>query len=107
MTALSGDADMASLFGVKTFRSHESVRRAFEHADEEAITQWIDQQVDRTYALLPELEWVLGSGWVQSDQAGSSFVCLSGDGAGGWQARAERGYPSGQKERERVCPADT
>ena len=59
MTALSGDAVMASLFGVKTFRSQDSVRRAFEHADEEAITQWIDQQVDRTFAPLLELEWVL------------------------------------------------
>ena len=58
MTALSGDTVMASLFGMKTFRSQDSVRRAFERVDEEALTQWIDQQVDRTFAPLLELDWV-------------------------------------------------
>ena len=46
---------MASLFGVKTFRSQDSARRAFEDADEEAITGWIDQQMDRTFVPLLEL----------------------------------------------------
>ena len=40
---------MASLFGVKTFR-----RRAFERVDDDALTLWIGQQVDRTFA--PPLE---------------------------------------------------
>ena len=50
---------MAGLFGVDTFRSEDSVRRAFEDADEDAITAWIDQQMDRTFAPLLEQEWVL------------------------------------------------
>jgi len=49
MTAPSGDTVMASLFGVKTFR-----RRAFERVDDDALTLWIGQQVDRTFA--PPLE---------------------------------------------------
>ena len=56
MTALSGDTVIAGLFGVHTFRSQDSVRRAFEQSDEEAITQWVDQQVDRTFAPLLEHE---------------------------------------------------
>ena len=59
MTALSGDTVIAGLFGVHTFRSQDSVRRAFKHPDEEAITQWVDQQMDRTFAPLLEKEWVL------------------------------------------------
>ena len=59
ITALSGDSVMAGLFGVDTFRSEDSVRRAFEDADEDAITAWIDQQMDRTFAPLLEQEWVL------------------------------------------------
>ena len=50
MTALSGDTVIAGLFGVTIFRSQDSVRRAFDKTDEEAITQWIDQQADRTFA---------------------------------------------------------
>ena len=59
ITALSGDAVMAGLFGVKTFRSEDSVRRAFEDADDDAVTAWIDQQMDRTFAPLLEQPWVL------------------------------------------------
>jgi hypothetical protein len=59
ITALSGDSVMAGLFGVKTFRSEDSVRRAFEDADDSAVTAWIDQQMDRTFAPLLEQEWVL------------------------------------------------
>lgn len=59
MTALSGDTVIAGLFGVHTFRSQDSVRRAFEQTDEEAITQWVDQQMDRTFAPLLKQEWVL------------------------------------------------
>jgi hypothetical protein len=57
IAALSGDRVMASLFGVKT--SQDSVRRAFEDADEGVITAWIDQQMDRTFAPLLELDWAL------------------------------------------------
>ena len=47
---------MASLFRAKTFRSQDSVRRAFEDTDEEVITAWIDKQMDRTFAPLLELD---------------------------------------------------
>jgi hypothetical protein len=50
---------MAGFFGVKTFRSEDSVRRAFEDADDDTITAWIDQQMDRTFVPLLEQEWVL------------------------------------------------
>jgi hypothetical protein len=59
ITEHRGDSVMAGLFGVATFRSEDSVRRAFEDADEHAITAWIDQQTDRTSAPLLEQEWVL------------------------------------------------
>ena len=59
ITALSGDSVMAGLFGVATFRSEDSVHRAFEDADDHAITAWIDQQLDRTFAPLLEQPWVL------------------------------------------------
>jgi len=55
IAALSGDKVMASLFGVKTFRIQDSPRRAFE----DAITGWIDLQIDRTFAPLLELPWAL------------------------------------------------
>lgn len=58
ITALSGDSVMAGLFGVATFRSEDSVRRAFEDADQ-VVTTWIDQQTDRTFAPLLEQPWVL------------------------------------------------
>jgi hypothetical protein len=58
ITALSGDSVTAGLFGVKTFRSEDSVRRAFEDADDDAVTAWIDQQMDRTFAPLLEQPWV-------------------------------------------------
>ena len=50
---------MASLFGVKTFRSQDSVRRAVEDANEEVIIARNDQQMDRTFAPLLELKWAL------------------------------------------------
>lgn len=59
ITALSGDSVMAGLFGVDTFRSEDSIRRVFEDADDNAVTAWIDQQMDRTFAPLLEQEWVL------------------------------------------------
>ena len=59
ITALSGDSVIAGLFGVATLRSEDSVRRAFEDVDDDAITTWIDQQMDRTFAPLLEQEWVL------------------------------------------------
>ena len=59
IAALSGDKVMASLFGVKTFRSQDSVRRAVEDANEEVIIARNDQQMDRTFAPLLELKWAL------------------------------------------------
>ena len=38
ITAFTGDAVMAGLFGIKTFRREDSVRRAFADANDEAVT---------------------------------------------------------------------
>jgi hypothetical protein len=59
IAALSSDSVMAGLFGVKTFRSEVSVRRVFEDANDEAVTAWLDQEMDRTFAPLREQPWVL------------------------------------------------
>jgi hypothetical protein len=50
---------MAGLFGVKTYRSEDSASRAFADANDAAVTAWIDQQMDRTFARLLEQEWAL------------------------------------------------
>ena len=59
ITALCGDSVMAGLFGVDSFRREDSIRRVLEDADEDAITAWIAQQMDRTFAPMLEQEWVL------------------------------------------------
>jgi hypothetical protein len=45
--------------GIGKLRSEDSIRRAFAHQDEEALTLWMDQQTDKTFAALLEQEWVL------------------------------------------------
>jgi hypothetical protein len=50
---------MADLFGVNTFRSEDSACRAFGDASDDAVTAWVNQQMDRTFAPLLEQEWVL------------------------------------------------
>ncbi len=47
------------LLGIERFRSEDSIRRAFEKVDEEALTLWMDRQMDRTFAPLLRYGWVL------------------------------------------------
>lgn len=59
ISGISGDAILPGLLGISQFRSEDSVRRAFEKADEEALTLWMDKQMDVTYAALLRQEWIL------------------------------------------------
>ena len=59
ISGISGDAILPGLLGMSQFRSEDSVRRAFEKADEEALTLWMDKQMDVTYSALLRQEWIL------------------------------------------------
>ena len=50
---------MAGMLGIQGFRSEDSVRRAFEKQDEEALTLWMDQSLNETSEALLEQEWIL------------------------------------------------
>jgi hypothetical protein len=47
------------LLGIGKLRSEDSVRRAFEKQNEEALTLWMDRQMNETYAALLDQQWVL------------------------------------------------
>ena len=59
ITGMRGDDVLPRLLGIEKLRSEDSVRRAFEKQDEEALTLWIDRQMDSTYAALLDQQWVL------------------------------------------------
>lgn len=59
ITAIRGDDVLPQLLGIEQFRSEDSVRRAFEKQDEEALTAWIDRYTNETYAALLDQEWIL------------------------------------------------
>ena len=59
ITGMRGDGAMASLLGIERFRSEDSVRRAFEKQDEEALTLWMDRSLNETFEALLEQEWVM------------------------------------------------
>lgn len=59
ITGLRGDDVLAKMLGIERFRSEDSVRRAFEKQDEEALTLWLDQSMNETYEALLEQEWIL------------------------------------------------
>jgi hypothetical protein len=59
ISGMRGDPVLPKLLGIGKLRSEDSIRRAFAHQDEEALTLWMDQQTDKTFAALLELEWVL------------------------------------------------
>src|SRR6187549_2262768 len=48
ITAIRGDEVLPRLLGIEQFRSEDSVRRAFEKQDEEAVTVWIDRYTNET-----------------------------------------------------------
>ena len=112
ITGMRGDDVLPQLLGIGKFRSQDSVRRAFEKQNEEALTLWMDRQMNETYAALLDQQWVLdldatvktlygrqegGSpGWVQPDEARTALARLSCDGVDGGQAGTERGRRGAQ-----------
>jgi hypothetical protein len=59
ISGMRGDPVLPQLLGIERLRSEDSIRRAFAHQDEEALTLWMDQQTDKTFAALLEQQWVL------------------------------------------------
>lgn len=59
ITGIRRDDVLPRLLGIETFRSEDSVRRAFEKQDEEALTLWMDRQISATYGELLDQEWIL------------------------------------------------
>ncbi len=59
ITAIRGDDVLPQLLGIERFRSEDSVRRAFQKQDEEALTLWMDRHTNETYAALLDQEWIL------------------------------------------------
>lgn len=59
ITAIRGDNVLPQLLGIERFRSEDSVRRAFEKQDEEALTLWMDRHTNATYAALLDQKWIL------------------------------------------------
>lgn len=59
ITALRGDSVLPGLLGVDCLRSEDSVRRAFTHASEEALTAWMDKHLDASFAPLLAEQWIL------------------------------------------------
>jgi hypothetical protein len=59
ITGMRGDSVLPKLLGIACLRSEDSVRRAFAHQDEEALTLWMDRQTNKTFAALLEQDWVL------------------------------------------------
>jgi len=59
ITALRGDNVLPDLLGVKKLRSEDSVRRAFQHASDEALTTWMDVHLNESFAPLLSEGWIL------------------------------------------------
>jgi len=59
ITGLRGDQVMAEMLGIKTLRSEDSVRRAFEKVVEEKLTLWMDLNLGETFDALLNSPWVL------------------------------------------------
>lgn len=59
ITGLRRDQVLAAGLGIKTLRSEDSVRRAFEKIDGEKLTLWMDVNLGETYDALLNNEWVL------------------------------------------------
>jgi hypothetical protein len=59
ITGIRSDSVLPKLLGISRLRSEDSIRRAFAHQDEGALTLWMDVQTDKTFAALLENDWVL------------------------------------------------
>jgi len=59
ITGIRADMVLPRLLGIERFRSEDSIRRAFEKVEEEALTLWMDRQMNCTFAPLLRYGWVL------------------------------------------------
>lgn len=59
ITGLRGDQVMAQMLGIKTLRSEDSVRRAFEKVLEGKLTLWMDLNLGETFDALLKSPWIL------------------------------------------------
>ncbi len=59
ITGIRNDAILPKLLGIERFRSEDSIRRAFEKQDGEALTLWMDRQLDITVSALLRQDWIL------------------------------------------------
>lgn len=59
ITGMRNDSVLPKLLGIEKLRSEDSIRRAFAKVDEDALTLWMDRQMDKTYSALLQHEWVL------------------------------------------------
>lgn len=59
ISGMRGDPVLPQLLGIERLRSEDSIRRAFANQEEAALTLWMDQQTDKSFAALLEQEWVL------------------------------------------------
>jgi hypothetical protein len=55
VTSIRQDNVLPGMLGIETFRSEDAVRRAFLQAEEEALTTWLDVQMNDTFEEM--LEW--------------------------------------------------
>ncbi|MFN7544276.1 MAG: hypothetical protein ACK5TN_15955 [Acidobacteriota bacterium] len=49
---MRGDQVLPQLLGIGKFRGEDCLRRAFGKQNEEALTLWMDRQMNKTYAAL-------------------------------------------------------
>lgn len=59
ITGIRQDAILPKLLGIERFRSEDSIRRAFEKQDGEALTLWMDRQLDITFSALLRQDYIL------------------------------------------------
>jgi hypothetical protein len=52
ITGMRGDQVLPQLLGIGKFRGEDCLRRAFGKQNEEALTLWMDRQMNKTYAAL-------------------------------------------------------
>lgn len=59
ITSMRQDRVLPELLGIECLRSEDSVRRAFARVDEGAATLWMDVHLDKTFAALLRMPWIL------------------------------------------------
>ncbi len=59
ISSIRGDGVNPQLLGMSKVVSEDSVRRAFQRADEKACSNWLREHLQRTYEALLEEPWIL------------------------------------------------